>query len=197
MKPFTQVRSRVAPLLADNIDTDQIIPARFLKVTESQGLGTHLFEDLRKSPDGSPKPDFFMNSPVYAGAAILLAGRNFGCGSSREHAPWALAGWGIRVVLASSFADIFRANAMKNGLLPVILGEETLATLWQSLTPEAVVTVDLARQIVTWPGGSAQFAIDPFSKTCLLEGVDQLSYIMKFEREIALYEARGAQERLP
>ncbi len=129
MKPFTVVTSRLVPLVVDNIDTDQIIPARFLKVTTREGLAEHLFEDFRRRADGTPKPGFFMDLPEYRGAEILLAGKNFGCGSSREHAPWALAGYGFRVVVSTSFADIFYGNALKNGLLPLVVAPDVHAKL--------------------------------------------------------------------
>ena len=193
MAKFTTLTSRIVPLLVNDIDTDQIIPARFLKATDKKGMGEALFADWRYNADGSPKPDFILNTPGVQGAQILLAGDNFGCGSSREHAPWALTGFGFRAVISTSFADIFRNNALKNGLLPVIVDAETHRTL-VDLTeeaPRAEVSVDLSSQTVTLPGGQAVwFPIDPFSKTCLLNGVDELGYILKFEDQIAAFEAQ-------
>ncbi len=191
-QPFTTLTSIVIPLLRNDVDTDQIIPARYLKVTDKNGLAEGLFSGWRYRPDGSPDPDFPLNQPRYQGAQILLAGDNFGCGSSREHAPWALTGWGIRAVISTSFADIFRNNALKNGLLPVVVEAQTHAQLVAALQadPALEVTVDLPSQTLTWPGGeAASFPIDSFSKICLLEGVDQLGYLLKFEDQIAAYEA--------
>ena len=191
MAQFTTLISRLVPLPVDNVDTDQIIPARFLKATDKKGMGDHLFADWRYQPDGSPKADFILNKPEARGAQILLAGDNFGCGSSREHAPWALTGFGFRAVISTSFADIFRNNALKNGLLPVIVDAETQRTLFDLVeeAPRAEITIDLASQTVQLPGGqSLSFPIDPFSKTCLLNGVDELGYILGFEKQIAAYE---------
>jgi 3-isopropylmalate/(R)-2-methylmalate dehydratase small subunit len=192
MAQFTTLTSRIMPLPVNDIDTDQIIPARFLKATDKKGMGEALFADWRYNADGSPKADFVLNNPVYKGAQILLAGDNFGCGSSREHAPWALTGFGFRAVISTSFADIFRNNALKNGLLPIVVDVETHRTLFDLTeeAPHAEVTVDLASQTVTLPGGQAVwFPIDPFSKTCLLNGVDELGYILGFEKQIAEYES--------
>ena len=175
MQPLKAFSSRVIPLLVNNIDTDQIIPARFLKVTDKSGLAENLFADWRYADDGTARPDFVLNRPEHRGASILLAGDNFGCGSSREHAPWALAGFGIRAVISTSFADIFSSNALKNGLLPVRVNAEAHARLSRLIagSPAALLTVDLARQQVTLPDGSScDFPIDPFSKTCLLNGTD-------------------------
>ncbi len=189
MKPFTKLASRVVPLPIDNIDTDQIIPARFLKTISKVGLGDQLFCDWRYQADGSPKPEFILNQPQAKGAEILLAGDNFGCGSSREHAPWALTQFGFRAVVSTSFADIFRQNALKNSLLPVVVPAEVHQEMFQ-LPPDAVVSIDLATQTLTLPSGRAvQFPIDAFSKTCLLEGVDELGYILKQEPAIAAFEA--------
>ncbi|MDP7346447.1 MAG: 3-isopropylmalate dehydratase small subunit [Anaerolineales bacterium] len=174
------------------MDTDQIIPARFLKVTDKAGLGVALFSDWRYNSDGSPKPDFVLNRAEHQGAQILLAGDNFGCGSSREHAPWALTGWGIRAVISTSFADIFRNNALKNGLLPIIVDAETHQSLFDLIeeVPAAELTIDLASQRVSLPDGSSlSFPIDNFSKKCLLNGVDQLRYILSHQTRIAAYEA--------
>ncbi|MFH1523575.1 MAG: 3-isopropylmalate dehydratase small subunit [Chloroflexota bacterium] len=191
MAQFTMLTSCIVPLPVNDIDTDQIVPARFLKATDKKGMGDNLFADWRYDPDGTPKADFVLNNPIYQGAKILLAGDNFGCGSSREHAPWALTGFGLRAVISTSFADIFRNNALKNGLLPVIVDAETHRTLFELTeeAPRAEVTVDLASQIVTLPGGQAvSFPIDSFSKTCLLNGVDELGYILGFENKIAAFE---------
>jgi len=187
---FTLVRSIVASLPMENIDTDQIIPARFLKITDKAGLGEHVFEDLRRSPDGSLRADFALNRPDRAGTAILVAGNNFGCGSSREHAAWALAGAGIRVVISTSFADIFRNNALKNGILPVVLSPAECGELATLDRTEVAVTVDLESQEVQWPGGKATFRIDPFARKCLLGGVDELGYILAHEGAITAFEQR-------
>ncbi len=192
MAQFTSLTSRVVLVPVNDIDTDQIIPARFMKITDKAGLADHLFNDWRYNADGSPKADFVINKPESAGAQILLAGDNFGCGSSREHAPWALTGFGFRAVISTSFADIFRNNALKNGLLPIIVDEKTHQTLFELAeeAPRAELTVDLASQTLSFPGGSVTFPIDPFNKTCLLNGVDELGYIMGFEKEIAAFENR-------
>lgn len=191
MPGFTSFTSRVVPLIIDNIDTDQIIPARFLKVTDKQGLGANLFSDWRYDGDGSPRPDFVLNRPEHAGAQILLAGDNFGCGSSREHAPWALAGFGFRAVISTSFADIFSNNALKNSLLPLTLGAEDhreVVALLRS-DPAARLTVDLSSQSLLLPGGrSMPFPIDGFAKTCLLNGVDELGYLLRFMPDIEEFE---------
>jgi len=191
MAQFTTLTSRVVPLPVNDIDTDQIIPARFLKATDKNGMGDNLFADWRYHADGSPKADFILNKPEAAGCQILLAGDNFGCGSSREHAPWALTGYGFRAVISTSFADIFRNNALKNGLLPIIVDEETHKLLLDLAdeAPRAELTIDLASQTLSYPGGSVTFPIDPFNKTCLLNGVDELGYIMGFEKEITAFEA--------
>ena len=192
MEPFTTLTARVVALPIDNIDTDQIIPARFLKATDKTGMGDNLFADWRYDRDGQPKPDFILNQPQSRGAAVLLAGDNFGCGSSREHAPWALAGDGFRAVISTSFADIFRNNALKNGLLPVIVDQDTH---WQlvSLAEEdsaMTLTIDLATQTLRLPDGRAvSFPIDSFSKTCMLQGVDQLGYLINQNDHIAAFEA--------
>ena len=193
MAEFTVLTSRVVPLAVDNVDTDQIIPARFLKVTDKAGLGQNLFCDWRYLPDGSPNPEFILNQPKYQGAQILLAGDNFGCGSSREHAPWALTGFGFRAVISTSFADIFRNNSLKNGLLPVVVDQETHAMLLDIVqeAPQGEWVIDLHAQKVTMPtGGSFNFTVDPFARTCLLQGVDELGYIQSYGAQIAAYEAR-------
>jgi 3-isopropylmalate/(R)-2-methylmalate dehydratase small subunit len=179
---------------ANDIDTDQIIPARFLKTTDKAGLGESLFADWRYDASGAPRREFPLNAPRARGAQILVAGDNFGCGSSREHAPWALTGFGFRAVVATSFADIFRNNALKNGLLPVAIDGPAHAALLAALAadPEAELRVDLATQTLVLPGGTAvRFPIDPFSRTCLLEGVDELGYILRFADRIAAHERRG------
>ncbi len=194
MAQFNTLTSRVVVLPINNIDTDQIIPARFLKAIDKKGLGDHLFADWRYNPDHSPKLNFVLNQKELQGAKILLTGDNFGCGSSREHAPWALTGFGFRAVISTSFADIFRNNALKNGLLPIIVDEETHKMLFDLIEeiPKAELSVDLATQSLIFPNGSVTFPIDPFNKTCLLNGVDELGYIKGFEKEIAAFEARSS-----
>jgi len=190
MKPFSRLESRLVPLAIDNIDTDQIIPARFLKTISKAGLGDQLFNDWRYDAEGRPKPDFILNQPRARGAAILLAGDNFGCGSSREHAPWALTQFGFRAVISTSFADIFRQNSLKNSLVPVIVPRDAHAELF-ALAENATVTIDLASQTLTLPNGRAvEFPIDAFSKHCLLKGIDELGYIQQQDAAIAAYEAR-------
>jgi 3-isopropylmalate/(R)-2-methylmalate dehydratase small subunit len=191
MEPFTTLTGRVLALPVDNVDTDQIIPARFLKTTSKAGLGMHLFSDWRYNPDGSARPDFPLNQPGAQGAPILLAGDNFGCGSSREHAPWALVDFGFRAVISTSFADIFRNNALKNGLLPVIVDAQTQQQLFSLVQEEPAtrLVIDLAGQTLLLPDGRrVGFPIDGFSKVCLLEGIDQLDYLLKQEAPIAAYE---------
>ena len=192
MAQFTTLSSRVMPLPVNDIDTDQIIPAQFLKVTDKNGLAEVLFFHWRFNDDGSPKPDFVINKPEYKGAQILLAGNNFGCGSSREHAPWALVAHGFRAVISTSFADIFRSNSLKNGLIPIIVDQETHKMLFDLIeeVPNTELKVDLESQTLTFPHGSVTFPIDPFNKACLLNGVDELGYILGFEKEIAEFEAR-------
>ena len=193
MKPFTNFESRMAPLAINNIDTDQIIPARFLKTTSKQGLDQQLFCDWRYDAQGNPNPDFILNQPRARGAQVLLAGDNFGCGSSREHAPWALTQFGFRAVVSTSFADIFKQNSLKNSLLPIVVPPDVQAELFAAAAenPDAVVKIDLASQTLTTPGGrQVEFPIDGFSKHCLLEGVDELGYILQHEAQIAAYEAR-------
>ena len=191
MAQFTTLTSRVVPLPANDIDTDQIIPARFLKVTDKNGLADALFFNWHYNDDGSPKADFILNQPSSKGVQILLAGDNFGCGSSREHALWALTSYGFRAVISTSFADIFRNNSLKNGLIPIIVDEATHKMLFDLIeeVPPVELTVDLASQTLLFPNGSVTFPIDPFNKTCLLDGVDELGHIMGFEKEIAAYEA--------
>jgi 3-isopropylmalate/(R)-2-methylmalate dehydratase small subunit len=192
MQPFRAFSSILIPLERENVDTDQIIPARYLKVVDKDGLTGGLFSVWRYLPDGRPDPAFPLNQPLYQDAQILLAGDNFGCGSSREHAPWALTGWGIRAVISTSFADIFYSNALKNGLLPVVVPGPQLQALFSlcKQDPTAQVTLDLAgERLVLADGESLSFPIDPFSKHCLLEGVDQLGYILKFAPQIEAYES--------
>jgi 3-isopropylmalate/(R)-2-methylmalate dehydratase small subunit len=192
MEPFTKITSRVVPLPNENVDTDQIVPARYLKVTDKAGMDQYLFRDWRFDADGKPRPEFILNQPRAKGANILLVGRNFGTGSSREHAPWALVAFGFRALVGTSFADIFRGNSLKNGLLPVVIPAEIHADLLRMAEkdPTLEITVDLPSQTVTLPGGkSVSFPIDDFSKQCLLAGVDQLGYILKQAARIQAYEA--------
>jgi 3-isopropylmalate/(R)-2-methylmalate dehydratase small subunit len=192
MTNFTDIKSRVIPLLHNNIDTDQIIPARFLKATDKISVAEGLFADWRYLPDGSPNPDFVLNQAEYQGAQILLTGDNFGCGSSREHAPWALIGLGIRAVLSTSFADIFKNNSLKNGLLPIEVDADTYTSLCDLIeeAPHTELRIDLADQRVTLPDNSSfEFKIDNFAKKCLLNNIDQLSYILTFEDNISAFEA--------
>ena len=192
MAQFTNLTSRVVPLPVNDIDTDQIIPARFLKATDKNGMGDNLFADWRYNADGSPKADFVLNQPNSKGAQILLAGDNFGCGSSRAHAPWALTAFGFRAVICTSFADIFRNNSLKNGLIPIIVNESTYKMLCDLVeeVPSVELTIDLESQTLSFPHGSVTFPIDPFNKACLLNGVDELGYILGFEKEIAAFETR-------
>ena len=193
MKPFTNFESRMAPLPINNVDTDQIIPARFLKTTSKQGLDQHLFNDWRYDAQGNPKPDFLLNQPVMNGVQVLLAGDNFGCGSSREHAPWALTQFGFRAVISTSFADIFTQNSLKNSLLPIVVPADVQGELFRAVEkdPGATVKIDLARQTLTTPSGRVvEFPVDAFSKHCMVEGVDELGYILGQEAAIAAYEAR-------
>jgi 3-isopropylmalate/(R)-2-methylmalate dehydratase small subunit len=185
VKTFT-AKTVVLPI--ENVDTDQIIPARFLKATSKTGLGQHLFSDWRFHADGKPKADFVLNRPEAAGAGVLVAGDNFGCGSSREHAPWALHDYGFRAVVSTSIADIFRNNALKNGLLPIVVDAASHAKLMAA--PGASVTVSLETQTITLPDGSAaRFPIDPFARYCLMSGIDELGFLLQQEEAIARYEA--------
>jgi 3-isopropylmalate/(R)-2-methylmalate dehydratase small subunit len=187
MNKFAPFESRLVPLAIDNIDTDQIIPARFLKTISKDGLGDQLFYDWRYDSAGKPKPDFILNSPEAKQSQILLAGDNFGCGSSREHAPWALTQYGFRAVISTSFADIFKQNSLKNSLLPIIVPREIHADLFAN--PTAPVKIDLATQTLTLPTGRAvEFPVDPFAKHCLLEGIDELGYILQQAQAIAAFE---------
>lgn len=195
MKKFTRFESRLVPLPIDNIDTDQIIPARFLKTISKEGLDRQLFYDWRYDAEGNPNPDFILNQPVAQGAEILLAGDNFGCGSSREHAPWALTQFGFRAIVSTSFADIFKGNALKNALLPIVVPPDVHAELFRAVAadPDYRVTVDLESRCLILPGGrSVEFPVDEFSRHCLLEGVDELGYILGQEEAIAAYEKTHA-----
>ncbi len=188
MQPINTFQAKAVALPIENIDTDQIIPARYLKVTDKNGLGEALFTDWRG------EPDFVLNQPYAQGAGVLIAGHNFGCGSSREHAPWALQGFGFQAVISTYFADIFKGNALKNGLLPIVVDAPTLARLTeQCLANQTIeVSVDLANQQVHVAGETISFPIDAFSKHCLLHGVDQLGYIQAQEAAIQAYETSHA-----
>jgi 3-isopropylmalate/(R)-2-methylmalate dehydratase small subunit len=192
-EPFTVFTSRVVPIPAENVDTDQIVPARYLKVTDKNGLAEALFRDWRFEEDGSLKePRFILDQPEMAGRRILLVGDNFGAGSSREHAPWALTAWGIRAILSTSYADIFRSNSLKNGVLPIVVDAATHARLFTMLAddPNAELTIDLAEQGVLLPDGSTlDFEIDQFSKHMILAGTDELGYLLAKDPEIARWEA--------
>ena len=192
-EPFASFASKVIPLPAENIDTDQIVPARFLKVTDKAGLGEALFRDWRFEADGSMKePRFVIDEPEMAGRRILLAGDNFGCGSSREHAPWALVAWGVQAVITTSCADIFQGNALKNGLLPIIVDPERLTPLFELVArdPEVELSVDLESQVVHLPGDEdLPFQVDPFSKLMLLRGTDEMGYLLGKEPAISAWDA--------
>lgn len=191
MQSFTNLTSKVIPLSQNNIDTDQIIPARYLKVTDKNGLVEGLFSDWCYQDDGQLDPEFPINQEIYQDAKILAAGDNFGCGSSREHAPWALVGWGIRSVISTSFADIFSNNALKNGLLTVVVDSQVHSKIFEltAASPDLQVTIDLPSQTLTLPDGDSHtFPIDSFSKTCLIDGVDQLGYLLKREAMIVDFE---------
>ena len=190
MEPFTTLTSRTVVLPGANIDTDQIIPARFLTTTTRSGLGRHLFADWRYAPDGTPRADFALNRAEAQGCRILVAGRNFGCGSSREHAPWALADYGFRAVISTELADIFRSNCLKNSLLPVTVDEPTSA--WLISHPGAEVTLDLTAGTLTLPTGRAvMFPLEAFARHCLLRGVDELTFLLQRRNEIEAYERRA------
>jgi 3-isopropylmalate/(R)-2-methylmalate dehydratase small subunit len=193
MEPFRTLTSRTVVLPRADIDTDQIIPARFLKVTTREDLGRSLFADWRQDPEGAPRAEFPLNDPRAKGARILVAGPNFGCGSSREHAPWALLDHGFRAVVSSSIADIFRSNAIKNGLLPAVVDAEAHRTLLAQ--PFAEVTVNLETQELTAPGVHARFSIDPFARRCLLDGTDELGFLLAQGAAVTEYEqARHREE---
>jgi 3-isopropylmalate/(R)-2-methylmalate dehydratase small subunit len=191
MEPFTTLTSTAVVLPQENVDTDQIIPARFLKTTTRTGLGAHLFADWRNDAAGSPRPDFVLNRPDARGARILLAGRNFGCGSSREHAPWALLDFGFRAVVSTYFADIFRNNAVTNGLLPVVLDPQSHSALVARCTddPSTKITIDLERQTIALPSGDiGKFPMDTFAKHCMLAGLDSLGFLLAETERIEGYE---------
>jgi 3-isopropylmalate/(R)-2-methylmalate dehydratase small subunit len=188
MEPLTRIHSRTVVIDSTNVDTDQIIPARFLTTTTKEGLGRQLFADWRYLADGSPNPDFVLNTPAAAGCRILVAGRNFGCGSSREHAPWALLDFGLRAVISTEIADIFRSNSLKNGLLPVTVDESTAR--WLLDHPGAEIDIDLARSVLTLPtGATVPFPIEAFARHCLLNGIDELGFLRSKLPEIERYEA--------
>ena len=190
---FTTLRSTVVPLPIENIDTDQIIPARFLKATTREGFGENLFRDWRYDKDGNPKADFVMNSPIYKGE-ILVAGKNFGCGSSREHAAWAIDGAGFRAVVSSFFADIFRNNALNNGLLPVVVSEQMLAEIFKAAEVNASMQlyIDLPAQTIeiSGTGIKEQFEIAPYKKQCLMSGYDDVDFLVSIHDEIEAFEKR-------
>ena len=193
MEPVTRIEGTAAPLDRSDVDTDQIVPARFLKVTDKAGLGEALFRDWRFEADGSLKePRFILDEPEMAGRRILIAGDNFGCGSSREHAPWALVAWGVQAVITTSCADIFQGNALKNGLLPIIVDPERLAQLFELVErdPNVELSVDLEAQVVHLPGDEdLPFNVDPFSKLMLLRGTDEMGYLLGKVAEIDAWEA--------
>jgi 3-isopropylmalate/(R)-2-methylmalate dehydratase small subunit len=190
MDPITVIRSRTAVMPSSNIDTDQIIPARFLTTTTRDGLGAALFADWRYGADGRPNPEFVLNRPEARGCEVLVAGRNIGCGSSREHAPWALLDFGIRAVISTEIADIFRNNSLKNGLLPVVVDEATHA--WLVANPGAEVEIDLPSTTLRLPDGrSVTFPVEAFARYCLMNGVDELGYLLKQADAIATYERRA------
>jgi 3-isopropylmalate/(R)-2-methylmalate dehydratase small subunit len=191
MEKFVKLTSTVVPLPIENVDTDQIIPARFLKATNKEGFGDNLFADWRYNKDGSPKDDFVLNNPTYKGS-ILVAGKNFGSGSSREHAAWAIAGYEFKVVVSSFFADIFKNNALNNGVLPVVVSSEFLNEIFQSVkeNPNATLTVDLENQTITnnATGNSEKFDINAYKKECLLKGLDDIDYLLSKKNLIEAYE---------
>jgi 3-isopropylmalate/(R)-2-methylmalate dehydratase small subunit len=189
MEPIKTIRSRTVVIPSTNIDTDQIIPARFLTTTTRQGLGKNLFADWRYQADGSPKPDFVLNRPEAAGCQILVGGKNLGCGSSREHAPWALLDYGFRAVISSEIADIFRNNSLKNGLLPIVVDAET--SEWLLANPGVELEIDLATNTLRLPtGAEIQFSVEAFARYCLLNGVDDLDFLLGKNAEIAAYERK-------
>jgi 3-isopropylmalate/(R)-2-methylmalate dehydratase small subunit len=198
MEPFRTLRAIAAPLPMANVDTDMIIPKQFLRTIHRTGLGAALFHDLRTDDQGRPKPGFVLDRPPYHDAQILLAGENFGCGSSREHAPWALLDFGLRCVIAPSFADIFYNNCFKNGILPVVLPREAVDALMKAAkdNPQTPVTVDLETQTVTRGNEmSFDFSVDPFRKRCLLNGLDDIGLTLEKSADIARYESRLKSER--
>ncbi len=188
MQPLRRITSRTVVIASTDIDTDQIIPARFLTTTTKEGLGRQLFADWRYQEDGSPKPEFVLNRPETHGAQILVTGRNFGCGSSREHAPWALLDYGFRAVISTEIADIFRGNALKNGFLPIIVDAETWQWLLQH--PGAEIDIDLeAMRLTLATGASISIALEPFARHCLLNGLDEFGYLRSKLPDIARFEA--------
>jgi len=196
MQPFTTLTSTPAPLKVINVDTDMIIPKQYLKTIKRTGLGSALFSEMRYREDGSENPDFVLNQPAYRKSEILVAGDNFGCGSSREHAPWALLDFGIRCVISTSFADIFYNNCFKNGILPIVVKPEDLEKLFDDADrgSNATLTVDLAKQEITGPdGGTVTFEIDPFRKHCLMNGLDDIGLTMEKAGKIDAFEAKLAQ----
>ena len=198
MQKFTTLRGVAAPLPMINVDTDMIIPKQFLKTIKRTGLGKNLFDELRYNPDGSEKPEFVLNRPAYRKAQVLVAGENFGCGSSREHAPWALLDFGIRCVIAPSFADIFYNNCFKNGILPIALPKAEVAKLMDDAErgSNAILAVDLEKQEITGPdGGRIRFEIEPFRKRCLLEGLDDIGLTLQKQAAIDSFETKARLER--
>jgi len=196
MQPFTTLTSTPAPLKVINVDTDMIIPKQYLKTIKRTGLGTELFSEMRYKDDGSENPDFVLNQPAYRKSEILVAGDNFGCGSSREHAPWALLDFGIRCVISTSFADIFYNNCFKNGILPIVVSPEDLEKLFDDADrgSNATLTVDLANQSITGPdGGEIRFEIDPFRKHCLINGLDDIGLTMEKSAKIEAFEEKLKQ----
>lgn len=190
MDKFTTVKSTVVPLTIEDIDTDQIIPARFLKATTREGFGENLFRDWRYDENNNPKKDFILNNPEYKGGKVLVAGKNFGCGSSREHAAWAIHDYGFKVVISSFFADIFKNNALNNGLLPVQVSDKFLQTIFDkvSANKNTEITVDLENQLVTIDGESESFNINQYKKTCLINGYDDIDYLLSIKNKIEEYE---------
>jgi len=189
IEPIVTIRSRTVVMPSTNIDTDQLIPARFLTTTTKEGLGKALFADWRYDADGKPQPDFILNRPEAVGCRVLVAGRNIGCGSSREHAPWALVDYGFQAVISTEIADIFRNNSLKNGLLPVVVDETTHG--WLLANPGAKVEIDLASATLRIPGRAAvSFPIDPFARYCLMNGVDELGFLLSKDAAIKAYEAK-------
>jgi 3-isopropylmalate/(R)-2-methylmalate dehydratase small subunit len=189
MEPIKTIRSRTAVLPLTNIDTDQIIPARFLRATTREGFGKHLFSEWRYDANGNPRPDFVLNKPEAQGCSILVAGRNFGCGSSREHAPWALTDYGIKAVISTEFADIFRNNSLKNGLVPVLVDDATAD--WLIANPGAELTIDLETTTLSMPNGkTVKFPLEPFARYCLMNGVDELGFLLSKNAEISAYESK-------
>ena len=198
MDKFTSLRGVAAPLPMINVDTDAIIPKQFLKTLTRAGLGKHLFEEMRHNEDGSENPDFVLNKEPYRKASILVAGENFGCGSSREHAPWSLLDFGIRCVIAPSYADIFFNNCFKNGILPIVLPQEEVDKLMEDAEKgaNAIVTVDLAKQEITRPDGEViKFDVDPFRKHCLLNGLDDVGLTLEKVATVDAYEDRQKAEQ--